>query len=154
MCLFTIHDVVKDPPFSKIDSLSCRNLLIYFEPKLQQRVITTFHYALRPGRQLFLGPSESIASQAHLFAPLDKPHRLFVRRDSPSRFPVPSMARSFTEQPPKRAAPQATDDIDRRAVRVMARYAPAFLVVNREHNILRFSGETAMWTCPEKVESS
>ncbi|MGI4957667.1 MAG: CheR family methyltransferase, partial [Janthinobacterium lividum] len=59
MCLFSAHDLVKDPPFSRIDLVCCRNLLIYFEPQLQQRVITTFHYALRPGRTLFLGPSES-----------------------------------------------------------------------------------------------
>lgn len=54
MCLFSVHDLVKDPPFSRIDLVCCRNLLIYFEPQLQQRVIATFHYALRPGRHLFV----------------------------------------------------------------------------------------------------
>ena len=149
MCLFSTHDLVKDPPFSRIDLVCCRNLLIYFEPKLQQRVITTFHYALRPGRYLFLGPSESVASQAHLFAPLDKRHRLYVRRDVAASFPAFSLSRTPGDVvPAKRAVRPGTDDIDRRAARVIARYAPAFLVVDREHNILRFSGQTAKFLEP------
>ena len=79
LCLFSTHDLVKDPPFSRLDPLSCRNLMIYFEPRLQQRVLTTFHYALRPGCHLFLGPSESITAQPRLFAPLDSRHRLLER---------------------------------------------------------------------------
>ena len=148
MCLFSTHDLIKDPPFSRIDLLSCRNLLIYFEPALQQRVITTFHYALRPGHHLFLGPSESVASQAQLFAPLDKRHRLFVRRDTVAKYPVLSLSRHFSDAPAKRTAPQPGDDIDRRAGRAMARYAPAFLVVNRQHEIIRFSGETGKFLQP------
>jgi hypothetical protein len=57
MCLFSVHDLVKDPPFSRLGLISCRNLLIYCELPLQQRILTTFHYALQPGRHLFLGPS-------------------------------------------------------------------------------------------------
>ena len=149
MCLFSVHDLVKDPPFSRIDLVCCRNLLIYFEPKLQQRVITTFHYALRPGRHLFLGPSESVASQAHLFTPLDKHHRLYTRRDTAASIPAFSLPRSSGDvQPPKPAVRPAADDIDRRAARAVARYAPAFLVVDRQHDILRFSGQTARFLQP------
>ena len=64
MFLFSTHDLVKDPPFSRLDLVSCRNLLIYFDPPLQQRVLATFHYALRPGRHLFLGPSEGVLAQS------------------------------------------------------------------------------------------
>ena len=60
MFLFSTHDLVKDPPFSRLDLVSCRNLLIYFDPPLQQRVLATFHYALRPSRHLFLGPSVGV----------------------------------------------------------------------------------------------
>ena len=88
MFLFSTHDLVKDPPFSRLDLVSCRNLLIYFDPQLQHRVLATFHYALRPGRHLFLGPSEGVAAQPRLFAPIDKRHRLYVRRDTPARLPV------------------------------------------------------------------
>ncbi len=149
MCLFSTHDLVKDPPFSRIDLVCCRNLLIYFEPQLQQRVITTFHYALRPGRHLFLGPSESVASQAHLFAPLDKRHRIYARRDVAASFPALPLSRTPDEAlPVKRAMRPGADDTDRRAARAIARYAPAFLVVDRQHDILRFSGQTAKFLEP------
>ena len=149
MCLFSAHDLVKDPPFSRIDLVCCRNLLIYFEPQLQQRVITTFHYALRPGRQLFLGPSEGVASQAHLFTPLDKRHRLYTRRNTAASVPAFSLSRSPDDVlPPKPAVRPAADDIDRRVARAIARYAPASLVVDRQHDILRFSGQTAKFLEP------
>ncbi len=149
MCLFSTHDLVKDPPFSRIDLVCCRNLLIYFEPQLQQRVITTFHYALRPGRHLFLGPSESIASQAQLFVPLDKRHRIYLRRDTVASFPALSLSRAPGDAAPARqpVRPEA-DDTDRRAARAIARYAPAYLVVNRQNEIVRFSGQTARFLEP------
>ena len=149
MCLFSAHDIVKDPPFSRIDLVCCRNLLIYFEPQLQQRVVTTFHYALRPGRHLFLGPSEGVASLAHLFAPLDKRHRIYVRRDGAASFPAFPLSRAPEDvAPAKQAARPGADDIDQRAARAIARYAPAFLVVDRQHDILRFSGQTAKFLEP------
>ena len=152
LCLFSVHDLVKDPPFSRLDLVCCRNLLIYFEPQLQQRVIGTFHYALRPGRHLFLGPSEGVASQAQLFAPLDKRHRIYTRRDTAASVPGFLLLRSPGGLPPavapKPAVRQIADDLDRRAARAVARYAPAFLVVDRQYEILRFSGQTAKFLQP------
>ncbi len=152
MCLFSVHDLVKDPAFSRIDLVCCRNLLIYFEPRLQQRVIATFHYALRPGRHLFLGSSEGVASQAHLFAPLDKRHRLYTRRDTAASIPAFLPLRSPSSLPPpvlpRPAVRLAANDLDRRAARAVARYAPAFLVVDRQYDILRFSGQTAKFLQP------
>ncbi len=78
-CLFSVHDLVKDPPFSRLDLVVCRNLMIYFESQLQHRVISTFHYALLPGGHLFLGPSEGVTAPPPLFAPLDERHRLYAR---------------------------------------------------------------------------
>jgi two-component system CheB/CheR fusion protein len=147
LCLFSTHDLVKDPPFSRLDLVSCRNLMIYFEPRLQHRVLTTFHYALRPGGHLFLGPSESITAQARLFAPLDNRHRLFARRDTAATFPALSLSRSPGRFPPARRG-VADNDIDRRAARVIARYAPAFLVIDRQYDILRFSGQIAKYFEP------
>ena len=148
MCLFSVHDVVKDPPFSRIDLVSCRNLLIYFEPQLQQRVVATFHYALRPSRYLFLGPSESAAASGHFFAPVDKHHRLYARRDVAARVPALSLTRSSGEVASRRPGPPSIDDVDRRAARAIARYAPAFLVVNRHHDVIRFSGDTGKFLQP------
>ena len=149
MFLFSTHDLVKDPPFSRLDLVSCRNLLIYFDPPLQQRVLATFHYALRPSRHLFLGPSEGVLAQSRLFAPLDKRHRLFVRQDTPARLPAFPLARALASPPPaQRALAPADDQIGRQANRAMARYAPAFVVVDGQHDVLRFSGQVAKYLEP------
>ena len=147
VCLFSTHDLVKDPPFSRLDLVCCRNLLIYFEQPLQQRVIATFHYALRPGGHLFLGSSESVSSQAHLFTPLDKRQRLYGRRNVSSNFPSFSLS-GTVDVATRPVVRSASDDIDRQATRAMAAYAPAFFVVNRQHDILRFSGDTAKFVQP------
>ncbi len=81
MCIFSSHSVLRDPPFSRLDLISCRNLLIYLKAELQSRLIPIFHYALRTDGFLFLGLSETIARHGDLFAPLDKQHRIFKRRD-------------------------------------------------------------------------
>ncbi|MCW3095128.1 MAG: signal transduction histidine kinase with CheB and CheR [Chthonomonadaceae bacterium] len=78
--LFSPHNLLKDPPFSRLDLTTCRNLLIYLKREAQERVFDTFHYALRPGGLLFLGGSESVDDSHILFVPLDKRHRIFARR--------------------------------------------------------------------------
>ena len=77
MVVFAIHNVIKDPPFTRLDLVSCRNLLIYLEPELQNRILLTFHYALKPGGVLFLSPSESIGNHPELFAPLNRKWKLY-----------------------------------------------------------------------------
>src|ERR1700746_3366764 len=89
MCTFSPHSVIRDPPFSRIDLISCRNLLIYFGPEIQSTAIPTFHYSLRPGGYLFLGTSEGLGQHPHLFAMLDKKNRIFQRRaHEPARLPT------------------------------------------------------------------
>ena len=82
LCVFSPHNIIRDPPFSRIDLVSCRNLLIYFGPDVQNQVIPTFHYSLRHGGYLFLGTSENVSQFADLFTPLDKKQRVFQRRDT------------------------------------------------------------------------
>ena len=86
MCTFSPHNLVRDPPFSKMDLVSCRNLLIYMDSELQSAVIPAFHYSLLPGGILLLGGAESTARHQELFAPLDKAANIFKRRNvkSPS----------------------------------------------------------------------
>ncbi|MGH9644291.1 MAG: CheR family methyltransferase, partial [Terriglobales bacterium] len=81
LCTFSAHDLARDPPFSRLDMVSCRNLLIYMDIQLQATVIPRLHYALLPGGILLLGASESTAKHDELFEPLDKSARLFLRRD-------------------------------------------------------------------------
>jgi two-component system CheB/CheR fusion protein len=77
--VFSEHDVIKDPPFSRLDLLSCRNLLIYLESELQRRLLGVFHYALKPGGVLFLGTSETVSDADALFTPLDRTAKIFLR---------------------------------------------------------------------------
>ena len=112
LCIFSPHSVIRDPPFSRLDLVSCRNLLIYFGADVQNQVIPTFHYALRPGGYLFLGTSESISKFADLFAPVDKKHRIFRSRenvDHRAALPMtvrdhPSFAPAAARPPPSRCA--------------------------------------------------
>ena len=86
MTLFARQDLVQDPPFVRLDMISCRNLLIYFKAELQERVMKVFHYALRDGGLLFLGKSESIGKLGNLYAEKNKPHKIFAKR--PGRSPI------------------------------------------------------------------
>ena len=82
MCVFSAHSLIKDPPFSKLHLVSCRNVMIYFDRDLQDRAIRNFHYALAPGGFLFLGASEGVTRGASMFATVDKKHRIFERRNA------------------------------------------------------------------------
>jgi len=91
MVLFAVHDVLKDSPFSRLDLVTCRNLLIYLNRNAQHRVFDTFHFSLKPGGLMFLGSSESVEDSSPLFAVLDKKHRIYSQRATPrAGLPVPS----------------------------------------------------------------
>ena len=146
MCVFSPHSAIKDPPFSRMDLVSCRNLLIYFNGDLQERLLGTFHYALQPGGYLLLGPSEGLGRNAKLFTVVDKSHRLYTRRkDSgagksalPDRYSAGDGA-----QLPARAAsartPSADDAIERGARRALEPWLPAYVVLDGNHDIVHFA---------------
>jgi two-component system, chemotaxis family, CheB/CheR fusion protein len=159
LCVFSVHSVVRDPPFSKLDLISCRNLLIYLDAALQDRLIPIFHYALRPGGFLFLGPSESIARQDTYFTEADKKHRLFERRnDTPAALPSLPLSHAASKglaspaNVPTRQTPEAA--IERGARRVMERYAPAHLIVDKNYQVLSFSGQTGKYLDPQPGAAS
>lgn len=151
LCVFSPHSVIRDPPFSRIDMVSCRNLLIYFGVEIQNQVIPTFHYALRPGGFLFLGLAENVSHFSDLFAPVDKRHRIFQRRPSTATslpmLPMPHLSRdgNVTSLAPRRnplsglALRQAVDQ------QVLERFAPAHVVVNRDGDIVYFSSRTGKY---------
>ena len=147
MCVFSTHDLVKDPPFSRLDMVSCRNLLIYFEAALQQRVIATFHYGIKTNGFLWLGPSETIAASARLFKSFDKRSRIFRRVDVAAEVPrAPATSRMSPASPTQRGV--QADSIDAQATRMMAQYAPAYIVFDSNHEIQRFSGPVAKFMEP------
>lgn len=149
MCVFSTHDVTRDPPFSKLDLISCRNLLIYFETALQDRAMRTFHYALRPDGALFLGASEGVNRNGKLFASLDKKHRLYRRHDeSQSRLEIPQPLAPAQLKPLATVAlPRAPlfseDHFDKSARRALEVFSPAYVIVDKNNDIRRFSGSEA-----------
>jgi two-component system CheB/CheR fusion protein len=146
MCLFSVHSLIKNPPFSKLDLVSCRNLLIYLDAETQDRVMRTFHFALKLGGALFLGSSEAVTRTAKLFAVKDKKHRIFERLAiaGPSLPDLSTARRIVPPAPPAGLASAAesgsADRIDKDARRLMEKYAPPHMVVDRDHEIVRFSG--------------
>jgi two-component system CheB/CheR fusion protein len=152
MCIFSQHNVIKDAPFSKLDLVSCRNLLIYLNAELQNRVIPLFHFALLPDRFLFLGNSENVARHVKLFAPLDRRARIFKKLETgtrlPPEFPIStSSGRTTVEIPPPRSfGPDV--GLERRAQRIAERYAPAYVITDDNFQVLHFSGRTGRYIEP------
>ncbi len=152
MCIFSPHSILRDPPFSRIDLVSCRNLLIYFGVDAQNQVIPTFRYALRPGGYLFLGTSEGISQFDDLFVPLDKKHRLFRARDDggpPPRLPltVPGVRSALSPLPGGGRGKMLAVAPLRQAVElhVLDRYAPPHVVVTGEGDIVYYSARTGKY---------
>ena len=141
MCIFSAHSVIKHPPFSKLDLISCRNLLIYLDAPMQERVMQTFHYGLKPGGRLFLGSSESVTRATKLFSICDKRHRIFERRDvADTVLPGISTVGARSRALPHPTPPPRGDRIEKRVGRVMEKYYPPHLVIDHTDQIVRFSG--------------
>ncbi len=148
---FSSHSLVKDPPFSKVDLVSCRNLLIYFGDKLQQQVFPLLHYAIAPGGYLFLGPSESIGRHENLFSVLDQKARLFSRVDGKPTYPI-KLPASIEGKPPsettRKSYPSSTrlsweESLSVR--RIVDRYAPASMVVDPDGDIISSNGRLSKY---------
>jgi two-component system CheB/CheR fusion protein len=146
ICVFSTHSVVKDPPFSRLDLISCRNLLIYMDADLQDRILQTFHYALNPDGVLFLGPAEGVTRQTKRFDTLDKKHRIYRRRVADVALPdlSPSPAIPATRHSPATSSAfQDADRLGRSAKRIADKYSPVYLVIDERNEIVRFSGGEA-----------
>jgi two-component system CheB/CheR fusion protein len=144
LCLFSPHSLINDPPFSRLDLISCRNLLIYFGPHLQKKLIPLFHYALRPNGHLFLGPSESIGTHKELFAPVDAKHRISQRKataiNSPALIAVGSSHRggARTLDGMAEGAPDLHQFMQRM---LLDEFAPKAVIVSESGQILSASGD-------------
>lgn len=145
MCVFARHDMTRDPPYSRLDLISCRNVLIYLEPRLQEVVLATFHYALSPGGFLIVGQAETVGAAASLFSTLDERHRIYSRSSSggPPRLlsilsggPSPIGALPSARKP---AVSEAAREADRL---LLARFSPAGVLVDDSLRVLEFRGDT------------
>ena len=149
LCIFSRHDVLRDPPFSRIDLLSCRNLLIYFAPHAQKRVVPVFHYALNPGAFLTLGPAETIGAFSELFSLVDGSRsKIYVRKAVPGRRPLELPERyvvrhADTPAGAKEAALPELEQLQQEADHIaQERYVPAGVVCDDALNVVQFRGDT------------
>ena len=141
--LFAHHNLLKDPPFSHLDLISCRNLLIYLNRSIQERVVETFHFALRPGGYLFLGTSESPDGANDLFLRVDTTAHVYESRTVTSRLAIPLAdapitvpklpARTPEPRPPEKISPA---DLHQR---LLEQYAPPSAIVTEDHNVVHMS---------------
>ncbi len=150
LCVFATHNTLRDPPFSRMDLISCRNLLIYFGAEAQRRVLPLFHYALRPGGFLFLGMSETIGRFTELFTPLDKRHCLFKAREAarqarrlflpeglpPPPFAIPGAGRTVKPEARLRQAVASC---------IIEKFAPPYVVVDEDGDIVFSSPRTGRY---------
>ncbi len=152
MVVFALQSVIKDPPFTRLDLLACRNLMIYLEPELQGRLIPTFHYALKPGGVLFLSTSESVGNRGELFEPIDRKWKLYRARPGvASTRAVLSGGLSWAADSrgwtPQRKGPGAREsqiaELARRTL--LQSYAPAAVVTDLQGNLLHVHGETGRY---------
>ena len=157
LCVFSRHNLGNDPPFSHLDLVSCRNVLIYMDAPLQRRVLPLLHYSLNPDGFLFLGTSESIGSFTELFNVVDGRHRIFSKRTNAAGLTAPLDFGALAHGEPRlHHAGRAEEgpiwsalDVQREADRiVLARYAPVGVVIDETMTVLQFRGRTAPYLEP------
>lgn len=151
--VFAQHNILMHPPFTKIDLLSCRNLLIYMEPELQRKMIGLFYYSLNPNGIMVLGSSETLGTQGHLFTPLDLKWKIFKRAVtllSPDQFDFPNtFSRSKADPIDKEIAPGSALNIQTLADQLLLQhYSPAGVLVNEQGDIIYISGHTGKYLEP------
>jgi two-component system, chemotaxis family, CheB/CheR fusion protein len=156
-CVFARHDVTRDPPFSRLDVVSCRNVLIYLDARAQRRVLPTFHYALNPTGLLLLGTAETTGAASDLFSIVDKKHHIYMRKPVPTRLILDLTAGPLPPEyrPAPRVEPSGGADIQRKLDRLIQdKYSPDAVVINAEMQIIHFRGHTAQYLDPTPGEAS
>jgi two-component system CheB/CheR fusion protein len=160
-CIFARHDLTADPPFSHMDLISCRNVLIYLGPAIQERILPTLHYGLKQGGILVLGTAETIGARSDLYATLDKEWKIFGKKAVPSKLgielpPSDAVSRSFADVH-SQLSPQipAFVDIEARTSRILRDlYAPPGVVINEDMQVLHFHGQTSFYLEQSQGEAS
>lgn len=161
LCVFARQNIADDPPFSQMNLVSCRNLLIYFGSGLQQKVIPILHYALRSSGFLMLGNSESIAGFPNLFATVDKKHKIYAKKGATTRLHYDFSKLHHLREgripyvPVQQALSKSGLSLQQEADRIVLRdHAPAGLVINSEMEILQFRGRTNAYVEPPPGKAS
>ncbi len=153
MCVFSLHNFLKDPPFGKMDMISCRNVLIYLQPYLQKKALSTFHYALRKKGFLVLGKSETTGNAPDLFNSVEKNYKIFTPKNRTGK-PVQVAGQRREESTREFSRPVRTEnartDFQRAADEViLSRYTPAGVVIDEAMDIVHFRGQTGSYLEPQ-----
>jgi len=155
MVVFATQNVIKDPPFTRLDLLSCRNLMIYLEPSVQNHLIPAFHYALKPGGVLFLSPSESIGNHPELFAAINRKWKFYRATGTiASTRAVMTGGLVWTRNPNNRESdevpnkPRAINFAELTKRMLLQHYAPASVVTDEKGTILYVHGDTGKYLRP------
>ena len=149
--IFAVHNIIKDPPFSKINLVVCRNLLIYMDQTLQKKILPLFHYVLKDKGTLFLGPSESISGFENLYKPIDSKWKIFTRKDAIAHNNQHDILKTgftdylLTEDKPKEMAAKRGELRNICENIVLENYSPPSVVINRNLEILYFVGDPSKY---------
>jgi two-component system CheB/CheR fusion protein len=164
LCVFATHNIFKDPPFSRLDLISCCNLMIYLDNPLQKRIIATFHYALNTNGYLILGKSETVSSSPQHFSQPDKKYKIYSRKKegkSPLLFEMnlkPSRTKGIERVPLRKIIhKQIVSDVDIDKIVdhvLLTGYTPPSVVVNSDLEILQFRGSTGLFLEPSPGKAS
>ena len=157
LCIFAHHNILGDPPFSKMDFISCRNFLIYLETAAQKKAIATFHFALADGGCLMLGKSETIGTSTKLFTPINKTYKIYSRKNNAGLNRIlplePRVLNTMAKEKPNTAAVTPKKVIANGNTNMGAafdailldQYVPASVIINHDMDILQFRGNTAQY---------
>jgi two-component system, chemotaxis family, CheB/CheR fusion protein len=155
VCVFAHHNILNDPPFSRMDFISCRNFLIYLDTSAQKKALSTFHYALNEGGNLMLGKSETIGSSAQLFSVMNKKFKFYSRKKNsgiqrnpniPTRITKAVLPNIQAATPAKKMALSANGNLGNAFDAVLlSEYVPASVIINHDLEILQFKGQTALF---------
>jgi two-component system CheB/CheR fusion protein len=159
MCVFARQDLTRDPPFSRLDLVCCRNVLIYMDGALQRKLLSMFHYALKPGGVLTLGHAESIGYHSDLFALMNKKNKVYRKKPAEATAPHMDIFRPpFRADPatsPALAGHNETKLVLNDATRIlMERYAPPSVLLDQQFHVVQFNGQTGLYLEPSPGEPS
>ncbi|QDH81160.1 PAS domain S-box protein [Echinicola soli] len=165
ICVFAPHNILRDPPFSRLDFISCRNLLIYFDTTAQKKALNIFHYALNNDGYLILGKSENIGQLTNLFSSSNKKYKIFSRKTRSGSQRLPEFSPELTKQPvSERNTPVANRDfmqkdnsksLDKTIDSVLvSEFMPASVVIDYQHEIIQFRGTTDLFLTHPKGKAT
>ena len=164
MCVFATHNILRDPPFSRIDFISCRNLLIYFDTEAQKKALATMSFALNDGGFLLLGKSETVGIASSLFSTMSNKYKIYQRKISHEARRIPELTQRFTEKvSPEKINPHFSkkntmvvfSDLEQAIdATMLSIYMPASVVINKNMDIIKFRGDTSLYLSHQSGQAS